>query len=995
MHHIVSKTDKTFKLEVKYINAVKGRGLFAKHSICKGEFVVEYRGDIINDEELQNRRKRYHASSAAFMFEFKRRGKTWCIDASREDGSFGRIVNDDQKHPNCEMRKIYVNGKIHLCLFALNDIKEGEEITYDYGGVDYPWRTQTTSIAANTKAERDSDPSLRSQTPMNDAPGQINSPQIVTQLQNENEIFEPRLRRTKSIIMKDKDLEDSDELFDSTPESSDYYFTDTTSESDFDCDANPTPNQTKLQLLYDQLDVDDSGSLSSLDCDTATTEKTHQQQKKASGTEKPGSSQKAIEGVVVSAFQKRGVSRVYNKRHYCLYCCKPYAKVARHLEGSHANESDVAKALSFPKSSKERRKQLDYIRKRGNYVHNAAVMESGKGELVPCKRPSKEAQGKDFMHCAYCQGLFARKVLWRHMRTCMLQPQSVPLKPGKKRVQSMCIYTGPVPSNMTKQLWEVISVMNLDPVTDLIKKDKLIIDVGQHLLNTGGLSAKNKQCVREKMRELGRLVHNARRVTSLKTMEDCVNPKKYMETVKAVKYTCGYESDKFMIPSLAKKLGNSLLQVSKFLKAQGLMSNNKQRVKNASEFQDIHQEKWNEMILDTAMRNIREAKCNVPALIPFSEDFQKMHTYLSQVQDKWYKSLSESSSTKAWVELAKVCLAQIILFNRRRGGEVASMPLSAFFSRDTFDPHEGVDWALSEVEKQLCRHISRIITMGKCGQPVPILLTPKMLCSLELLVKQREPCGVLKDNCYMFAKPEAMTHFRGSDCLRGFAKACGAKCPKSLTSTRLRKHAAILSTVLNMTETEMDQLGNFLGHDIKMNRELPEKTLQLAKICKVVMALEQGRFAEFHGKNLDDIVIGPDEKVLESDEDRIIQEGLCPSTVYEPIAEKALPPAERNDMPPPPPKRQKPPSPSSGASAVRPRFQGQITHKKNPWQQTEVQAVERHMMRFITSFTVPGKTDCEKCLKAEPEALKNRDWKNVKFFIYNRITAYKKSFQCK
>ncbi|XP_016309118.1 uncharacterized protein LOC107663407 isoform X4 [Sinocyclocheilus anshuiensis] len=934
------------------------------------------------------------------MFEFKWRGKTWSIDASREDGSFGRIVNDDHKHPNCEMKKIDVNGKIHLCLFALNDIKEGEEITYDYGGEDYPWRTQTTSIAANTKAEGDSDPSLRSQTPINDATGQNSSPQqIVTQLRNEKEIFVPRLRPTKSLIMKDKNLEDSVELFDSTPESSDDYFTDTTSESDFDSDANLIPNQTKLQLLYDELDVDDSGSLSSLDCDTATPEKRHSLASEASGTEEPCSSQNAIDGVVVSAYQKRGVSRVYNKRHYCLYCCKPYAKMARHLESSHANESDVAKALSFPKSSKERKKQLDYIRNRGNYAHNAAVMESGKGELVPYKRPSKEAQGKDFMHCAYCQGLFARKVLWRHMRTCILQPQSVPLKPGKKRVQSMCIYTGPVPSNMTKQLWEVISVMNLDPITDIIKKDKVIIDIGQHLLNIGGLSAKNKRCVRDKMRELGRLVHNARRVTSLKTMEDCVNPKKYMETVKAVKYTCGYESDKFMIPSLAKKLGNSLLQVSKLLKAQGLLSNDKQRVKNASEFQDVHQEKWNEMILDTALRNIREAKWNVPALMPFTEDVQKMHTYLGQVQDEWYKSLSESSSTKAWMELAKVCLAQIILFNRRRGGEVASMPLSVFFSRDTSDPHDGVDWALSEVENKLCRHFSKIITMGKCGQPVPILLTPKMLCSLELLVKQREPCGVLKDNGYMFARPEAMTHFRGSDCLRGFAKACGAKCPKSLTSTRLRKHAAILSTVLNMTETEMDQLANFLGHDIKINREfcrLPEKSLQLAKICKVLMALEQGRLAVFHGKNLDEIVIDPDEKVLESDEDRIIQEGHCSSTVYEPIAEEALPPAERNDMPPPP-KRQKPPSPSppSGPSAVRPCFQGQTTHKKNPWQQTEVQAVERHMMRFITSFTVPGKSDCEKCLKAEPGALKNRDWKNVKFFIYNRITAYKKSLQCK
>jgi len=136
-----------------------------------------------------------------------------------------------------------------------------------------------------------------------------------------------------------------------------------------------------------------------------------------------------------------------------------------------------------------------------------------------------------------------------------------------------------------------------------------------------------------------------------------------------------------------------------------------------------------------------------------------------------------------------------------------------------------------------------------------------MLCAIELLVSQREACRVLKDNSYMFARPAAETHFRGSDCLRGFAKACGAKCPKALTSTKLRKHAATLSTVLNMTDIEMDQLANFLGHDIRIHREfyrLPEKTLQLAKISKLLMALEQGRLAEFHGKNLDEITIGPD-----------------------------------------------------------------------------------------------------------------------------------------
>lgn len=56
------------------------------------------------------------------------------------------------------------------------------------------------------------------------------------------------------------------------------------------------------------------------------------------------------------------VKRVYNKRQYCLFCSKPYAKMARHLERAHEDKSDVARALSFRKGSKERKRQLDYIR---------------------------------------------------------------------------------------------------------------------------------------------------------------------------------------------------------------------------------------------------------------------------------------------------------------------------------------------------------------------------------------------------------------------------------------------------------------------------------------------------------------------------------------------------------------------------------------------------------------------------------------------------------
>lgn len=62
------------------------------------------------------------------------------MDASHEDGSLGRLVNDAHKSPNCKMKRLDVNGKPHLCLFAIEDIETGTEITYDYGKSEWPWR---------------------------------------------------------------------------------------------------------------------------------------------------------------------------------------------------------------------------------------------------------------------------------------------------------------------------------------------------------------------------------------------------------------------------------------------------------------------------------------------------------------------------------------------------------------------------------------------------------------------------------------------------------------------------------------------------------------------------------------------------------------------------------------------------------------------------------------------------------------------------------------
>ena len=147
-------------------------------------------------------------------------------------------------------------------------------------------------------------------------------------------------------------------------------------------------------------------------------------------------------------------------------------------------------------------------------------------------------------------------------------------------------------------------------------------------------------------------------------------------------------------------------------------------------------------------------------------------------------------------------VTQVVLFNRRRGGEVSRMLLSAYLSKDISDTHDDVSLALTPLEQKLCKHFVRITIVGKRGRKVPVLLTPLMRESLDALNEKREECGVLSENEYLFALPRSVHYIRASDCIRQFVTECDdIKNPKALTSTKLRKHIATLSTVLNLKTT--------------------------------------------------------------------------------------------------------------------------------------------------------------------------------------------------
>lgn len=148
--------------------------------------------------------------------------------------------------------------------------------------------------------------------------------------------------------------------------------------------------------------------------------------------------------------------RKYNNKQHCIYCSKPFCKMARHLAQVHKSELDVAKALSFPKGSKERRIHLDLLRNKGNRAHNNEVTKAGRGEMVLRQQTTlKHVKVKDYEHCVNCLGLFRRKPMWKHMQRCNLAKRCKVTNPGRTRALALRAYAQPVPEGVSKKNMEI------------------------------------------------------------------------------------------------------------------------------------------------------------------------------------------------------------------------------------------------------------------------------------------------------------------------------------------------------------------------------------------------------------------------------------------------------------------------------------------------------------------------------------------------------------
>ncbi|XP_030002635.1 uncharacterized protein LOC115428010 [Sphaeramia orbicularis] len=759
-------------------------------------------------------------------------------------------------------------------------------------------------------------------------------------------------------------------------------------------EQNPTPSSSTQNLIPDAASDDD-------DTKTVNTGRLHTFQQ----TPTESSDQR------VTTDMPNPEDTFCTLKNYCYVCKKPQTKIARHLKKHENTEPDIAAAFMLPKHSKERKRLLEKLRNKGNYEHNQDVMGSQSGALKLKRRQKRsncKLNAQTYVHCAYCKGMFVRKELWRHMRRCPSKTVSDSDTTRKGKVLVLADIADSTFSHaISPGVWKMLGNMKEDDICSVVRNDFLILQMAQSLYNKHGTDPTKYEYIRQKVREMGRLLLSLRKNHSLLSFEDALKPHHFNKVIEAVKDVAGYdeENHKYNTPSLALKLGNSLKKIGDIILCRAIAAEDDGLIEAAERFKILCSREWAELVSHTALATLSKSRFNKPSTIPFTQDVQLLNQYLEKRSADAYNNLTKRESSRTYTDLARVTLAQIVIFNRCCTGVVSKMTLESFRKRDQSELSEHIAVGLSPFEKKMSKHFSRVEIMGKKGRKVAVLLNPELVSAVNLLVDKRDVCDVDKDNPFLFARPKcsATSYYRGQDCIRVFASLCGATNPEYLKSRHLRKHVATMSQILNLKDNELGQLANFLGHHIRVHRDYyrsPEATVEIAKISMLLLAMETGSLARFQGKSFDEIdiegelemtvdvnvaEISDDDEDSDPDHGEVTQaKAECSKGASRNVSGKRK--IDQDEM-----------ESSAGGSKVslakaetskctsrNVTVPSRRTTIKRRWSTKEINAVMKHFKSHISKGSLATKAECKKCKVAEDPVLRARTIQNIRDFVRNR-----------
>ncbi|XP_033106284.1 uncharacterized protein LOC117108395 [Anneissia japonica] len=512
-----------------------------------------------------------------------------------------------------------------------------------------------------------------------------------------------------------------------------------------------------------------------------------------------------------------------------------------HCQRKHRDEVLVAEAIAVSKLDPIRGKALwADIKNKGNFNHNLRVHEGKANDLIVRKRPKlgSEKDVNNYVPCVDCLGYFNTATLYLHAKNCPKKQSTSKQVKHVKRARMLL----PI-NHKSEKIRAIVNTMRCGQLTLVVRGDKDILKVGEDTIECN--SSRKGDLVREKMRTLAKV--QARSICNkIVVARDMVKPQHFDTVVQAARNVSGYDEGRgeHQTYSLALKIGYCIADLAVIVRNQLIKEQDHKKKQEVDAFIQLRDTEWRTKITAAALKQRQTKKWKTPAILPLTEDCMAFNRFLKQRE----KDVKLQGNL---VELAKVTLCQVIIFNRRQPTEVEMITVEDYLEKANQEKsiHDTIYESLSTTERVSLDRMTVIQVRGKRGRGVPVLLNNEMRDTSE----------------------DATTPLRASKVMTELAQQCpNLKHPENLRCTKLRKQLATLSQILGLKNHELEQLANHMGHDVRTHREyyrLLVETVLLTKMSKLLHIADSGKMHEFKGKSLEDIDVAPDEVVPSLDED--------------------------------------------------------------------------------------------------------------------------------
>lgn len=419
-----------------------------------------------------------------------------------------------------------------------------------------------------------------------------------------------------------------------------------------------------------------------------------------------------------------------SKYHFCMYCDQMRTSIARHFVKCHAEEEEVKTIILLEKQSKARHEALTALRRKSDSVHNARSDPHNRISI----RASKMVPVAKFVNCCNCGGLFAPNNYSRHNRICTERPANrqrvLPL--ARFNTENQQEDSDETTLNVNNLVKRLLASMENDEVGDVVRTDSTLLLYAKNKALQHMSEERQNANTRQQLRRGAKLLIQARLLDSeISEFSDCLDPTKYDTIIETVYLLSGLKIKTYELttPTVIPHFRILLENCGTFLKSEllkkGLTMQDPQ-VQRTDAFLAVHNNDFKMKVSKTARINTVRNIIEKNKQLPLPCDVAALTDYIKAQASYSCNKLKQSGFNYAhWCKLGKSVMLHVLIFNRRRVGEISNIRLADYQKKSKLEKKQCA--GLNNLEQLLANHFTRMLIMAKRSRPLPVLLDDEQI----------------------------------------------------------------------------------------------------------------------------------------------------------------------------------------------------------------------------------------------------------------------------